>query len=202
MTVISHGNILAVFFSASEAEVQEGKAWYSTAFDTANAIACRYDLTIDAVAAIIAALSPNNRWHRNVADAEALIRVHCIGGDIDAIKVSTYGGNKKKAIRILNGEAPLDVLGGYKVRAFYNCIASFRSCDVCVDGHAFAIWTGQRITTTKTPKISAKLYAEISEDYRRAANVINAVTGSCYTASQVQAITWVVWRNLFKGETK
>jgi len=204
MTVISHGNILAVFFSASEAELQEGKVWYSAAFDTAKAIASRYDLPggIDTVAAVIAALSPNNRWHRNVRDAEALIRVHCIGGELDAVKVSTYGGNKTKAIKILNGESPLDVLGGYKVRAFYNCIASHHSCDVCIDGHAFAIWTGQRITTTNTPKISPKLYAEISEDYRRATCVINSVTNSCYTPPQIQAITWVTWRNLFKGEIK
>jgi hypothetical protein len=204
MTVISHGNILAVFFQASEDELQEGKAWYANAFDTAKAIASRYDLPggIDTVAAVIAALSPNNRWNRNVRDAESLIRVYCAGGEIDALKVSSYGQNKAKAVRILKGEPPLDVLGGNKVRAFYRCIAGHTGLDVCIDGHAFSIWSGQRVTTSKTPSISDKLYAAIAEDYRRAAVVVSSVTGVCYSASEVQAITWVVWRNLFKGEMK
>lgn len=203
MTSISHGNILAVFFQASEAEIQQGKSWYATAFDTAKAIASRYDLPggIETVAAVIAALSPNNRWERNVKDAESLIRVYTCGGELDVVKVSSYGQNRHKAIRILKGEAPLDVLGGNKVIAFYHCIAG-RFHSVCIDGHAFAIWSGQRVPTTKTPSISSKLYAKISEDYRLAAAVINSTTGSCYSAAQVQAITWVTWRNLFKGETK
>lgn len=204
MTVISHGNILAVFFQASEDELREGKMWYSNAFDTAKAIASRYDLPggIDTVAAVIAALSPNNRWNRNVRDAEALIRTYCAGGELDALKVSSYGQNKVKAIRILKGESPDDVLGGNKVRAFYECIANGNSTAVCIDGHAFSIWSGQRVVTSKTPSISDKLYAAISEDYRRAALVVSSVTGVCYSAMQVQAITWVVWRNLFKGEMK
>ena len=204
MTVISHGNILAVFFQASETELQEGKAWYANAFEVAKAISMRYDLPggIDTVAAVIAALSPNNRWERNVRDAESLIRVYTMGGELDALKVSSYSQNKEKAVRILKGEAPLDVLGGNKVRAFYHCIANHSDLSVCIDGHAFSIWSGQRVTTTKTPKISDKLYAKISEDYRIAATVINQVTGACYTARQIQAITWVVWRNLHKGEMK
>jgi hypothetical protein len=204
MTIISHGNILAVFFQASEAELQEGKNWYLAAFETARAISLRYCLPggIDTVAAVIAALSPNNRWERNVRDAEALIRVYTLGGEVDALKVSSYSKNKDKAVRILMGERPLDVLGGNKVRAFYECIAGSNPEAVCVDGHAYSIWTGQRITTTKTPAISDKLYARISSDYGEAARVINSVTDSCYSAAQIQAITWVVWRNLFKGEMK
>lgn len=204
MPIISHGNILAVFFQASEAELQEGSNWYASAFNTARTIACRYDLPggIDTVAAVIAALSPNNRWERNVRDAEALIRVYTLGGEVDALKVSSYSRNKAKAVRILKGEAPLDVLGGNKVRAFYHCIADHSSLDICIDGHAFSIWSGQRVTTTKTPKLTDKLYASIAEDYRLAAVVIRQVTGMCYTARQVQAVTWVVWRNLFKGEMK
>lgn len=201
MTGITHGNILAVFFSASEAEIAEGRDWYAQANLVARTLSNRYDLAGPHVAAgIIAALSPNNRWHRNVADAEALIRTYCAGDECDAIKVSTYSKNKEKAIRILDGESPENVLGGLKVRAFYNCIIG--GDDVCVDGHAFSIWSGQRVSTTKTPKISPRLYNAISEDYRRAAAVIDQVAGSCYTAAQIQAITWVVWRNQFGGRRK
>ena len=198
---ITHGNILAVFFSASQAEIQEGRAWYDQADLACRAIAETYNVEggHQRVAAIIAALSPNNRWDRNVRDAEALIKAYTFGADLDAIKVSTYSKNKNKAIRILNGEAIEDVLGGLKVIAFYNCISG--GDDVCVDGHAFSIWTGQRISTTKTPKISPKLYGQIAHDYRIATFTINKITGDCLIPSQVQAITWITWRNLY-GNSK
>lgn len=202
MTVITHGHILAVFFQASELELLEGLNWYPIATAVCRNIASRYEIEPDTVAAVIAALSPNNRWERNVRDAESLIRTYFAGGEFDAVKVSTYSKNKDKAIRILKGEDPLIVLGGNKVRAFYHCVADHDSLDVCIDGHAFSIWQGQRVPTTQTPKISDKLYAQIAEDYRRAAAVITTVTKTCYTARQVQAITWVTWRNLFKGERK
>jgi hypothetical protein len=199
---ITHGNILAVFFSASQAEIQEGRAWYSQANLACRVIADTYQVEggYQRVAGVIAALSPNNRWSRNVRDAESLIKTYTIGGEIDAVKVSTFSKNKEKAIKILNGEGILDVLGGLKVRAFYSCIIGGE--DVCVDGHAFAIWSGQRIATSKTPKISENLYRQIADDYNQAARVINYVTGDCYTPSQIQAITWVTWRNLFNGEAK
>lgn len=195
---ITHGNILAVFFSAGEVERHEGLSWYARANIVANNIANAYDVPGGAVtvAGVIAALSPNNRWERNVADAERLIRAYSLGEEIDAIKVCTFSKNKDKALAILNGVAPLDVLGGNKVRAFFDCIAYPASEAVCVDGHAYAIWLGQRVPTTKTPSISDKLYDQIANDYRKAAEQINSITKHYYSASQIQAITWVAWRNI------
>jgi hypothetical protein len=196
MTAITHGSILAVFFSASEAEKQEGREWYSQANQTARRLADRYDFAdYSVVAGIIAALSPSNRWNRNVSDAESLIKTFRFGGALDAIKVSTYSKNKEKAIRILKGEPALEVLGGLKVKAFYRCIIG--GDDVCIDGHAFSIWTGQRIPTTKTPRITPALYQQIAADYREATAVINQVTRDSLRPAQVQAITWIAWRNRF-----
>ena len=195
---ITHGNILAVFFSASAAEVIEGEEWYSRANLICRQLAHQYDCQLEHAAGVIAALSPNNRWERNVADAQRLFAVYENSDlNINDVRVCTFNKNKEKAIRILEGEHPLDVLSGNKVRAFYGCIAGYN--DVCVDGHAYAIWAGQHIPTTKTPKISDKLYASIAEDYRRAAQQINQITGKCYTGAQVQAITWVTWRNLINN---
>lgn len=191
---ITHGNILAVFFTASTAEVCEGREWYSTANEYACRLAQRYDVHVETAAGVIAALSPNNRWNRNLIDAEALIKAYVSDGDVRDIKVSTFNKNKAKAISILDGGDPLDVLGGRKVRAFYQCIMDDDA--VCVDGHAYSIWLGQRVTTTKTPSISAKLYEQIANDYRKATEQINNITGQHFTPAQVQAVTWVVWRNL------
>lgn len=194
---ITHGSILAVFFSASTAELCEGREWYSQANMYACELAFKYNVHVETAAGVIAALSPNNRWNRNLIDAEALIKAYVNGGNVDDVKVSTFNKNKAKAVSILEGTSPLDALGGRKVRAFYLCIMYEDA--VCVDGHAYSIWLGQRVATTKTPSISAKLYEQIADDYRKATAQINTITGQHLTPAQVQAVTWVVWRNLNHG---
>lgn len=196
--LINHGNILAVFFTATPAEIIKGERWYADALSFCCSVANTTGLPIHAVAGVTAALSPNNKWERNMRDAEALCRAFAAGtiDDAAALKVSTFNKNKNKALRILAGEQPLDILGGLKVRAFYSCIVGDDS--VCIDGHAYAIWLGQYVPTTKTPSVSPKLYQSISDAYRQAAITINSVTGDDYTAAQVQAITWTVWQRIRK----
>jgi hypothetical protein len=192
--MITYGSILAVYFQATDLENFNGQRWYVDAKYAAHRIAIQYNLALETVAGVIAALSPNNRWERNLVDAENLCKLYSMGGDLEALKVSTYNTNKSKAIYILQNHAPLDILGGLKVRAFYDCIIGGDS--VCVDGHAYAIWMGQQIPTTKTPKITPKLYAQISADYRIAADQINQILQTNYSAAQIQAITWLTWRRI------
>jgi len=193
---LSHGNILAVFFHANSSELLKGSQWYADALRFCSVVAQSTGLSVATVAGVTAALSPNNRWERNMLDAERLCRTFAAGtlSDAAALKVSTFNGNKQKALRILSGAQPLDVLGGLKVRAFYACILG--DAGVCVDGHAYAIWLGDYVPTTKTPKISPKLYASISSAYGQAAKTINGIMGTVYTAAQVQAITWSVWQRI------
>lgn len=197
--------ILGTFFLASAGEIQEGLDWYRLA----NLITCRiardYNISILKVAGVISALSPQNPWERNVQDAENMVKLYSIDpSSVDDLKVGTFGANKRKAIQILssNGEIETiaDILNGRKQQAFYRCI--LHQDDVCVDGHAYSIWIGKRVSTTDTPKISAKLYQEIASDYREATAIINRIMGTNYTSYQVQAITWVTHRNLYKGVRK
>jgi hypothetical protein len=196
--MISHGQILAVFFTANDSELLAGSRFYSDALAYCQQLSRQYGCSVEYAAGVIAALSPNNNWERNQRDANTLIRAFYLGGHADAnsVKVSTYSANKIKALSILSGSEPLSVLGGLKVRAFYDCIIGGDS--VCVDGHAYSIWTGERIPTTKTPKISPKLYAAITADYRLAANQINRIMAANYSARQIQAITWLTWRRIIK----
>lgn len=196
--MISHGQILAVFFNANDSELLAGARFYPDALAYCQQLSSLYGCNVGCAAGVIAALSPSNNWQRNQADANALIRAFCLGGHTDAnnVKVGTYNANKIKALNILSGAEPLSILGGLKVRAFYECIIGQNS--VCVDGHAYAIWTGERIPTTKTPKISPKLYAAISADYRLATTQINQIMGANYSACQIQAITWLVWRRIVR----
>lgn len=202
MIPITYGNILAVFFNATDLERINGEQWYQVANQASAVLAYRYGVTISTAAGVIAALSPNNRWGKNLDNSDALIRAYQLGG-IDAanlIKVATYNNNKIKALKILDNGEPLDILGGLKVRAFYDCILGDDS--VCVDGHAYSIWAGLYIPTTKTPKIAPKAYDLISADYRLAADKINLILNANYSAAAIQAITWITWRRMIKEEAR
>jgi hypothetical protein len=202
MLPITYGNILAVFFKATDLETINGAEWYPAANHAAQIMAARYNVTLKTAVGVIAALSPNNAWERNLLDADSMIRAYSAGGHdaADSIKVGTYNANKIKALAILSGDDCLQILGGLKVRAFYDCILAGDS--VCVDGHAYAIWTGGYIPTTKTPKITPKLYEAIAADYRLAAATINSILQAEYSAAQIQAITWLTWRRIIKEGNK
>jgi hypothetical protein len=199
---MSINNILAVYFQASKIDQVEGENWYDNAHQIAIRIADEFGLPLNTVVGVISAISPNNKWASNVIDAENLIKAYSF--EIRYPKVSTFHGNKFKAITILERKLSSDndilqVLRGDKVTAFYQNIATNSYTDVVtVDGHAYNIWNGSAVALDNVPSIGKKLYRAISESYREAAKIINQVQGVNYSPSQVQAITWVAWRRMIK----
>ena len=154
---------------------------------------------------VIAALSPNNKWERNCIDAEAMIMTWSIGGDYNMIKVCTFNPNKQKAIDILSldmesvdTEAIPKILKGQKVVAFYRSIMGDKNA-VCVDGHAYAIFIGERVPTSKTPSITPKLFETIQRAYQLVAKRSADLCGVELSPTQVQAVTWVTYRRLIHG---
>lgn len=185
---------------ASQADLAAGIDWYARAERFARRLAAEYGCTFEQAVGVIAALSPSNRWARNCADAEAMAAAWQAGIDPETVKACTYGANRAKAARILALAAPdqegiAQILSGRKVTAFFLSITG-RADAVCVDGHAFAIWAGQRIPTTKTPAIGVRLYAEIARAYCLVAKRSEALCGEALTPAQVQAVTWVTYRRL------
>lgn len=193
-------HIVATYLLASECEKVQGERWYYQANQIAEAIAQKHGVPVQQAAAVIAALSPNNKWERNCKDAENIIAAFVAGGIKQAadVKVCTYGANKAKALRILDtlDDNEYDaILNGRKVVAFYHCIM-LEDHYVVIDGHAYSIWVGERLTMKQVPSIGKKLYAAIVDDYIDAAGVINAMHGCDYSAAQVQAITWVAHKRI------
>jgi hypothetical protein len=195
MTQVNVDNIKAIYQLASAQEIVNGKAWYSTANAIAEQLADTYEISFLKAIGVIAALSPRNKWERNVLDAEAIINAYVDGGSDQAAltKVCTFGANKAKAIKIL--ELPcasetdiLAILSGPKLREFYSCIYGLD--DVCIDGHAWCIHQGGRVSLKDVPAISVKLRREIKNDYRQAAADLGV------TGYEVQAVTWVAWRRI------
>ena len=204
-TTIGTRNILAVYSLASKGEEVEGREWYTRANRVAASIASEHGITTNKAAAVIAALSPSNRWERNMVDAENLVRAFTIGGRSEAenVKCATYGKMKDKAIRILENKTGGDdfatILKGQKITAFYHCIMGATDT-VCVDGHAYCIWFGDRMVLADVPNIGKRMYAEITSDYVEAARILTEA-GTPMTCYELQAVTWVAWRRLH-GVTK
>jgi hypothetical protein len=87
--------------------------WYWRSRQQARRLARLGGVSVRAAAGIIAALSPNTLWKANITLAEHVL-LHS--------EPKGFRGNWKKAERIRDGERPLSVLRGPKVRAFYRAI--------------------------------------------------------------------------------
>jgi len=193
-------NILAMYMQATPVDTQEGTVWYNNAHQICQGLSDKYNLPLSTVVGVVSALSPNNKWDRNILDAEQMIKAYCMGFDYP--KVCTFGGNKDKAITILECEIDSSenicaILKGNKTIAFFRGIFTNGQCDeITVDGHAFNIWRGMYTSLNEVPAISNKLYATVSDAYREAAVTINNLEGTKYSAAQIQAITWVTHRRI------
>lgn len=196
MTRSNIDNIKAIYQLATLTEQQEGITWYPTADQIAIRLADRYEISEPQAVGVIAALSPRNKWSRNVYDADALIAAYIAGGAEQATstKVCTFGANKAKAVRILglsraaDLDDVLEILSGPKLREFASCIAGLD--DVCIDGHAFCIWNGGRTNLADVPSIGVRLRREIKADYQTAADELGLTPSAC------QAVTWCAWRRI------
>ena len=176
---------------------QQGQSWYARALAFAEELSDQYDLETTTIVGVIAALSPRNRWERNMQDAESMVKIAAAGGDYNDLlsaKVCTFSVGKKKAAKILteainDRDALLATLKGPKLQEFFNCILG-DSGDVCIDGHAYSIWAGDRITLANVPSIGVKLRRTIKTDYKAAAEILGV------EPHVVQAVTWVCWKRI------
>lgn len=163
---------------------QRALRWYATAYDAAADLSQLYgSYSPKQVAGVIAALSPQVSWKRNVELAESAIVFHLMGVTI----TGQTGDNCLKAKRILDGEDPLAVLGGLKVRAFYEGILTKGETEtVCIDRHALAAWycPGQEVWASLTPR----RYHAVAADYQTAARVLGLAP------AVAQAVVWCAWR--------
>ena len=73
MSTKNVNNINAIYSLSTIQEKIDGANWYESAHKIALNLADNYGLTLQTAAGVIAALSPRNKWTRNVIDAENLI---------------------------------------------------------------------------------------------------------------------------------
>ena len=185
------GNVLKILESATPEQIDAGKNWYPLANRIAKSEALRAGKPADNLIWMLAALSPNTDWKKNVAAFEQML-------DTGDTRHQT-GVNKEKARDIYDGD--LDRLGGDKVNAFARAIQNpSGSTEAVIDRHALSIHVGRPLgkndlesktlanrSKSKNPEMNA--YKIVSDVYARVAEMTE------FTVHEVQAITWVVWRD-------
>jgi hypothetical protein len=185
-------NILKVYRRATPEDTANGLEWYDRAKRHAKAISTKYFIHTHTVIGVMAALSPNNRWERNVKDTERMCQAWVNGEDLSDFKVSCYNTMKQKAWSILEDDLTddddiLTRLNGQKIRSFYSNIRGLT--EVTIDGHAYNIALGirQGLTSDKT-NMGKKLYREMQSAYVKAAKRVGV------KPHELQAITWTTWK--------
>lgn len=183
-------NILAVYDRATEHEREHAADWYREAHTLAESLSPG---DIERGAGVIAALSPQQSWTRNVQTAtlafERGTACEYVDADGETVKQLGLGANCVKADRILNGAHPLDVLGGDKVLSFYDNILNPGGDAVTIDRHAYDVANAKRGTDKSRDRLNlAGMYARYVDAYKLAARELNL------GALELQAIVWVAWR--------
>jgi len=186
-------NIKTIYELATPEERKHGFTWYKIANIECLKIADKFEMPLYIVVGVVAALSPNNKWDRNITNSHDLIEAFINGDHMESVKVSTYHKMKEKAWCILESMPDYEEikrqLNGQKIVCFFENIMGEDTCTI--DGHARNIYYGERIglTNDKT-NIGKKEYQFLQSEYKKLANEYGM------KAYEMQAITWVAWRRL------
>lgn len=172
-------NILAVYGNATETNKEEGAQWYLNANKIATEMSIAYGVTVDKAAAVIAHMSPQCMWARNVSGAHLAFQFDEFGGYLT--------NNIDNAKRAIASDDPLSTLNGKKVKSFAANIL-LNTNEVTVDVWALRVAMGD--TGYKDNWRGRKgFYEAVAHAYRIAAKRI------VIEPSTMQAICWVVKRN-------
>ena len=170
-------NIGEYWRQADETTREVGADWYSWGQDLAVRVGDGDRLR---GAAIVAVLSPQKPWARNVAEAVSEHREPGV--------VSTTWDIRSKLDRLHAGEDPNSVVGGPKVRSFWRNLAGDDEA-VTVDIWALRAATHGMPTDAEYGKLaSAGRYELVADAYRLAAQRAGV------SPSTMQATVWIVIR--------
>jgi hypothetical protein len=177
------GNIFTVYSRADRWDRDFGSTAYEAYRLRIEWMVEKNHVAVDAAIGAFAALSPNISEFSNFLALEKLM-----AGESE---MPGYPLNIEKARRILEGEEPLRVLSGNKVRAFFLNIQAPENIanPVVVDAHMYSVW---KLRTHKVTEIniSDKVYHQISKDF----GIVAAQVG--IRPNQLQATCWSTWKRV------
>lgn len=181
------GNIFTVYCRADKWDREWGMSAYEKYHDKINKISDDASIHVGSETAcgIFAALSPNIDEASNFKALRKMLN----GGDVSSIP--GYPKNIGKAIKILHGSDPLEILSGNKTRAFFLNLWDFSNTahPVVVDAHMYSVWRLRRFKVTEA-KISDEEYKLASRDFGIVASHLDI------RPNQLQAICWSTWKRI------
>lgn len=187
MEDVSAKNIIQVFEDAPTDLKEQGRLWYPRARKWCRVRADMYDRSVRTVAGVVSALSPRNRWERNLIDADQVLYAYHNGLSMPWLKCATFSQNVHKAWDILWKDDPSLAETSPKTRAFLDCIENEDTSAVVVDVWAYRVAHGN--PDLKAKGFTEKQYQVYEECYREAASELSE------PVHEVQAVTWVTFRN-------
>lgn len=179
-------NILTVYNQATPTEKDYWSKWYHNAKTDVEDLAKQHDLPFPVLAAVVATLSPGNKWNMNLLAAEKLLQ-----GESG---INAYPRQVKKAQEILQS-GNTGLVSGPKVTVFFNSLVNpeLVEKDMVLDGHAINIWRGEKTHLKGLASPNSKERAQMLHDYQMAANELGV------PVQAVQAVTWYIWK--YTGKT-
>lgn len=169
-------NVIGSYLRATDSMVDDGMTWYPRARDFCLTL----DENLPKAAAVVAVISANTSWKANMTLARKAYM-----GDLSV----GFPDKVRKVTRIMDGESPETVVSGQKVESFYACILNpDENMPAVIDRHAFDIAVDKRHGSENRP-LGKKAYAAFQACYAEAAELAGI------TIPQLQAITWVEWKD-------
>lgn len=177
-----YNNIMELLKQAKPEEIDYWGKWYHHAHEHVKALAAKYGEPFEVIAAVVATLSPGNKWVANLRATEDILN----GKD----RTNAYPAQVKLAKDILI-TSNTSLVSGPKVTVFFQSLInpSIVEHELVLDGHAINIWRGTKRLLKGTEQPGKSEREQMVDDYKRAA----ADTGLSVQA--VQAITWFLWKS-------
>lgn len=190
-------NIITVFKEATHSDITNGMSWYQEAYKFIKYVSSTYNLSVDVVAGVTSALSPQCFWEKNMRYTIEAIEQFQLSGNVQ--NVGMYSNNCRKAARILENNSAgdeFDTKYALKTKAFYQALRTVHNTNaVVIDSHAAAIALGM-VHVTGTIKVSPSSYPIISAAYTQAAMRLSILP------RDLQAICWVTRKRLLKTHSQ
>lgn len=176
-------NLIQAFDSTNEKQLNQGREWYIKANEICKDLAQRFNTDTMTAAAVISALSPRNKWERNILDAYSVFQAVKDGKGPESVKVCTFNNNKERAFKIASGETTI-TKDSLKTYNFMQNIANLSDEHVTVDIWHLRACFNKSIKIFNT-KVGALAYQQIKNVTVKAAQMFNL------KPFELQAAIWV-----------
>jgi len=177
-------NLLEMYETRTDQHTEEGMKWYKTANQICIDMGKQLDYDPAVVAQVISALSPRNKWERNIIDTRTVLKAVNEGMNPEDVKVCTFNTNKNKAFEIARGERGIDQASP-KTYSFVKNIAELDDTKVTIDVWHLRACFGKTIDSGLTPL----RYRQLEKLTLKCAEMVGI------RGYEFQAIVWGIVRN-------